>query len=63
MTESERTPETKHSAPHKHAPDSPTAGKWEVCACGATREAPTRERPAGGAWHTCKLCTHAFGLS
>lgn len=48
---------------HVHTPESrvvtETGKLWEVCECGATRVGTVRE--PGTSWHTCELCTHAWG--
>lgn len=38
----------------------PSGRKMEHCKCGASRE--TDAHGVVQSWHTCELCTHAFGL-
>lgn len=47
---------------HQHAAESlPQSGSgYAVCSCGATQRIENG-RPIGK-WHTCALCTHAWGL-
>ncbi len=65
----------KHAHRANHAPIPTDSGRTtEVCECGATRVTkPDGVVQAGyvggrfnskmsrGGWHTCDLCTHAFG--
>jgi hypothetical protein len=47
---------------HQHTPAWPLqrGATVEACECGATRENHPNESP--GAWHTCNLCTHPWGI-
>lgn len=47
---------------HVHAPVKPPMpdAYTECCECGATRRVEHGKPPE--AWHTCKLCTHPWGL-
>lgn len=47
---------------HIHAPIKPLqqGAVIECCECGATRRVYADRPPE--TWHTCKLCTHPWGL-
>jgi hypothetical protein len=43
-----------------HWPKTTDGSGYAVCSCGATQW--VQNGKPGGGWHTCALCTHAFGL-
>lgn len=48
--------------PHVHEPETEmrfSVYRIEVCSCGATRRVDHGREP--DKWHTCELCTHAWG--
>ncbi len=51
----------KHVHSVKHTAWINTHCYYEICDCGATRKLDKTTK-SDSPWHTCRLCTHAYGL-
>jgi hypothetical protein len=56
---------TEHTHEPEHSVRFPSGRVQDICECGASRITDAKgrvEMTKTGAWHTCHLCTHPWGL-
>jgi hypothetical protein len=51
---------TEHTHAPEHSVRFPSGRVQDICECGASRITDAKGRVES--WHTCRLCTHPWGL-
>lgn len=52
----------RHEHKAEHVVKMPSGSMVAVCDCGATSVSDRWTKPGQESWHTCSLCTHAYGM-